>query len=116
MQLSTLVHVFFTQVQCPQKGSCSIYSFCLFLLALFILLSHYPLAPMPLFYIYEFLSPKISFKLSRTMDSLLHLMILTLCCFIYQLLRYSLGISSMAHNLNGTFVSITFFFHLSTLP
>lgn len=79
--------------------------FVLFLLALFILLPHYPLAPMPLFYIYEFLSSRISLKNSSTMNSLLYLMVPNHCCFIYQLFHYPLGISSIVHNLNGTFVA-----------
>lgn len=84
--------------------------FILFLPALFISLSHYPLAPMPLFHIYEFPSLRVSFKNSRTMKNLLYLMVRNHCCFIYQLFHYPLHISSLLYNSNGIFVSLAFFF------
>lgn len=109
MQPSTLVHIFLHKFSVLRKFPAQFIHFVLFLLALFILLAHYPLAPLPLFYIYEFLSSRISFNNSSTMNSLLYLMVLNPCCFIYQLFHYLLGISSMVHNLNVTFVSITSF-------
>lgn len=109
MPPSTLVHIFLYKFSVLRKVPAQFIHFVLFLLALFILLAHYPLAPMPLFYIYEFLSSRISFNNSSSMNSLLCLMVLNPCCFIYQLFNYLLSISSEVHNLNGTQVSITLF-------
>lgn len=45
------------------------------------------------------------FKYSSTMNSLLYLMLLNHCCFIFQLFHYPLDISLIFQNLNSTFVS-----------
>lgn len=81
-------------------------------------LFYYPIILWPLcpyFTLMGSFLPELSLKISSTMNSLLYLMVLNRCCFIYQLFHYPLGISSLFHKLNGTSVSITSFFP-STYP